>query len=158
MKFNEEKWERLQRRKELMQEEYRRLSEEYLDAKSQSGKTEGMFIHDYDRQQKALPIINADKKLSVADLAARIQAIMDHWPELKDEYGLPDDGHVKSALLRVYAEILTVKKLCERREQLSDTSKAFGESWERLKEFAKHHTRVSDPSAYPVQDNQTGVL
>ncbi|WP_036247035.1 hypothetical protein [Methylobacter sp. BBA5.1] len=155
MKFNQEKWERLQRQKELLHVECTRLSDEWRDAKEQAGKTEGRFVSNYDRTRNALPVITQDKKLSCHDLKKRMADIKNNWPAVCAEFGFREDSTAQRPLLELYGEMLAAKQLYERREQLSETRQAFGASWEQLQEFAKHHVKIGDPVAYPAQDNLT---
>ncbi|MCL7419803.1 MAG: hypothetical protein M8364_02715 [Methylobacter sp.] len=144
MKFNQEKWERLQRQKELLHMEYMRLSDEWLDAKGQAGKTEGHFVSNYDSSRSALPIITQDKKLSYHDLKKRMSDIKNNWPTVCTEFGFNENSAAKTPLLNLYEQIVSAKWVYERRERLSEIRQAFGASWNQLQEFAGRYVKVDD--------------
>lgn len=156
MKFNQAKWERIQRQRESMHAEYRRLDDEWEAYRDNASKIESVFVsrhmHYWDNQARS--VFNADNQLTAAGLADRINAIKNRWTEIKDEFGFRrESSGVQSALLQVYSARLEAKKLYELREQQSEKNKAFGASMERLKEFAKRHAKVSDYAANPVPDD-----
>lgn len=153
MKFNTEKFERLQRQKIAGHEAYIRLTNEWRDALDQASRTEAMFIEGYDPRHSALAVIASDRKQSAAHLASRLAAIESGSLDLKEAFGL--GGDAKIALARVYAQHLAAKKLYEQREQQGENNRSFGASFERLTEFARRHVRVNDGGAYPVEDRGT---
>lgn len=152
MKFNHEKFERIQRQKIAGHEGYTRLTEEWRDALEQASKTETWFIKNYDSRHSALAVITADRKQSAAQLASRLTAIESGSLDLKEVFGLR--GDVKSALAQVYGHHLAAKKLYEQREQQGEHNRLFGASFERLTEFAQRHVGVRDGGIYPLDDRQ----
>jgi hypothetical protein len=148
MKFNQPKWEALQRRKEELHQIYRHAQDNLDHVQQNYGRALSYFSTGYRECRTALEVIQQDAKtLNASAIDAKLNRLRREWPTACDEFNVGDGFDGKHALIELYALMLERRKLTDARDQAAQNQTAYGACFARLNEFAAQHGK-GDPTRF----------
>jgi hypothetical protein len=119
---------------------------------------ESHYVTNWDNVNKShYEVIKKDKKLSSIMLGHRINDLKNNWPDVCAGFGVLEEYSGQYQLLKVYNEMLSLKKLTERYEEAIQQWHNFSAGFSVLKEFASQHTKVSTDVHNAVQDTSIAM-
>jgi hypothetical protein len=154
MKFNQPKWESMQRRKEELHMVYRHANDNLDHVQQNYNRALSYFSTNYRDCRAALEVIKQDTKtLTAAAIDAKLNRLRREWPSACDEFNVSDGFHGKHALIELYALMLERRKLTDARDQAVQNQTAYGACFARLDEFASKHGQ-GDPTRFNAVPDQ----
>jgi hypothetical protein len=157
MKFNQAKWELLQRRRSDLYQAHNTLNNDWSHARDEYARQLAHFSHNYREYrgcQTALDVLKHDARtLTTTELQAKLEQMRHDWPAVCEDFGCGEGFVGQPALVRLYELMLTRRKLEDAKNQASEKAAAFGACFNALNEFAAKH-RQGDQTRYaPVPDH-----
>ncbi|OQK18017.1 hypothetical protein AU255_09215 [Methyloprofundus sedimenti] len=152
MKFNLLKWQSIQDRRNDLHVALMNINEELYFVRREYHKHRDSFLrgHDTRRDYPLTSIIDNDRKLSYPQLIERVEEIKSDWPNVCEEFTLPEESSAKPALIALYNRLLDLKRLEQRYDLVQSEWKSYGQSFNTLQEFATKHTKISSQIVSPV--------
>jgi hypothetical protein len=154
MKFNQPKWEAMQRRKEELHMVYRHATGNLDHVQQNYNRALSYFSTDYRDCRTALEVIQQDAKtLNASAIDAKLNRLRREWPSACDEFNVGEGFYGKHALIELYALMLERRKLADARDQAVQNQTAYAACFARLNEFAAQHGK-GDPTRYAASPDQ----
>jgi hypothetical protein len=154
MKFNQTKWEALQRRKEELHLVYRHATDNLDHVQQNYERAFSRFSSNYRDCRTALEVIQRDAKtLNDSAINAKLNRLRREWPSVCDEFNVSDGFVGKHDLIELYALMLEHRKLMDARDQAAQNQTAYGACFARLNEFAAQHGK-GDHSRFSAVPDQ----
>jgi hypothetical protein len=153
MKFNQAKWEAMQRRKEELHMIYLHAKDNLDHVQQNYNRALSYFSTDYRDCRTALEVIQQDAKtLNASAIDAKLNRLRREWPTACDEFKVSEGFYGKHALIELYALMLERRKLTDARDQAVQNQTAYGACFARLNEFAAKHGQGDSTRVNAVPD------
>ena len=167
MKFNFEKWERLQRKKAELHQIYLSHSDDFNWQNNNFQRRVGMFLHDYRHENFFDALSNAirtdARQLTVADISDKIERLTNDWPDVCHEYGLKPGFDNTSRIINLYLMMQDRRKAQDAMEAAAEKQQRFGQCFNTLNEYAQRFgqhdkSSIHVPSKQSEPDYGMGVI
>jgi hypothetical protein len=157
MKFNQAKWEAMQRRKAALHQIYRAVDEDWHHARDVYGRQLAHFSRNYPDCRQALQILDQDgKALTATEIGAKLEQLRSAWTTACAEFNVSEGFYGKHALIELYEAMWTRRKLTDARDQAVRNQNKFGACFNVLNDFAATHPQ-NDPTRCNAVADRTSM-
>lgn len=142
-KFNNAKWETIQRRKAELHQIYRHTQAEWDHAHQSYSRAHSIFVSNYRRHYLSgamLDVIDRDARTLAADaIEAKLKQMRRDWPAACKDFSCEEGFMGKHALIELYALMLDRRQLTDARDKAAQNQTAYSACFARLNEFAAQY-------------------
>ncbi|MGY6278010.1 hypothetical protein [Methylomonas sp. MgM2] len=139
MKFNLEKWQRLQDKKAALHQVYLAASEEFDHANQAFSRSRSFFVSNYRGDIVAHVAVAQDYKLSPSEIDAKLRMLREDWAKACEKFNVSEGWLGRNALITLYAEMRELARWRENKEQAARNQTAFGACFNVLDDFASKY-------------------